>query len=815
MTNHWVDVKNADVILIMGSNAAENHPISFKWVTAAIEKGAKLISVDPRFTRTSSKAHLYAPIRPGTDIAFLGGMVKYILDNELYDKYYVLKYTNAAHLIKPDYAFHDGVFSGYNEEKRTYDKSSWGYQVDEETGIPKRDETLQDPQCVLNLLKKHYERYDLETVSQITGTPVEKLQAVYELYGSTGKPDKVATMMYAMGWTQHTVGTQMIRTATLVQSLLGNMGKAGGGINALRGESNVQGSTDQALLFHILPGYLGYPVATDKTLADYIARITPTTKDPLSANWKQNQPKYVVSLLKAWYGENATAENEFGFHWLSKNGGNYSWMSLFEQMYAGNVKGMMVFGQNPAVSSANSNMIRKAINKLDWLVVSNLWSVETANCWQAEGFDPADVQTEVFLLPAAASFEKQGSVTNSSRLAQWRYKAQEPLGEAKPDSWIINQLMLRLREMYKAEGGPNAEGILALNWNYGEDEPDVELVTRMLNGYYVKDVLDDKGNVVGKAGEQVKNFTALKDDGSTACTNWIYSGVWPQEGNMAARVDNVDDHPAGIGQYGKWGWAWPLNRRIIYNRASVDENGKPFDPKRWVIQWDPKANDGKGGWIGDVPDGGYPPLSTPEKGKLPFIMQPEGYARLFGMGLADGPFPEHYEPYESPVDNVLHPDIPINPVTKVFADEINPRGDRSKYPIIATTYRVTEHWQSGAMTRHIPWLLELQPEMFVEMSEELAAELGVRGGDKVIVESARGEVEGVAIVTKRFKPMQVAGQTVHVVGMPWHWGFMGMRMLEPGGPGTGDSANEVTVFMGDANTMIPESKALLCQVRKA
>jgi len=399
MTNHWVDIRNADVILIMGSNAAENHPISFKWVTAAIEKGAKLINVDPRFTRTSSKAHLYAPIRPGTDIAFLGGMVKYILDHKLYDKYYVTKYTNAAHLINAEYAFDDGIFSGYNEEKRSYDKKSWGYQMDEETGIAKRDETFSDPQCVLNLLAKHYERYDTETVSKITGTPIEKLEAVYELFGATGKPDKVATMMYAMGWTQHTVGTQMIRTATLVQTLLGNMGKAGGGINALRGEANVQGSTDQALLFHILPGYLGYPLATDKTLQDYMTRITPTTKDPISANWKQNQPKYVVSLLKAWYGENATAENEFGYQWLSKNGGNYSWLSLFEQMYADKIRGMLVFGQNPAVSSANSGMIRKAINKLDWLVVANLWSVETANCWQSEGVTPADVQTEVFMLP--------------------------------------------------------------------------------------------------------------------------------------------------------------------------------------------------------------------------------------------------------------------------------------------------------------------------------------------------------------------------------------------------------------------------------
>lgn len=805
MTNHWIDIKNADAILIMGSNAAENHPVSFKWVSAAMEQGAKLISVDPRYTRTSSQADLYAAIRPGTDIAFLGGMIKYILDGDLIHREYVVHYTNAANLIHPGFQFNAGLFSGFNDQTHAYDKTSWQYQLDDK-GIPKRDETLQDAQTVFQLLKKHYARYDLATVERITGTPQATLQQVYAAFASTGRPDRAGTMLYAMGWTQHTVGTQIIRTATIVQLLLGNIGRAGGGINALRGESNVQGSTDHAVLFNILPGYLKTQTVANKTLADYLKATTPATKDPLSANWWSNTPKYMVSLLKAWYGDNAKPENEFGYQWLPKNDGDYSWLNLFAQMFAGKIHGALVFGQNPAVSSANANMIRQSLNKLDWLVVSNLWSVETANAWHMEGVHPADVKTEVFMLPAAASFEKEGSITNSGRWQQWRSKAQEPLGSAKPDAWIMNQLMLRLRKAYQAQGGPNAEGILALNWNYGEGEVSAAQIAMKVNGYYTRDVLDDKNQVVGKAGEQVANFVALREDGSTACLNWLYSGSWPKEGNLAARRDNVDTHPAKIGTFSNWAWAWPLNRRIIYNRASVDNKGEPFDPKRWTVRWDAAGSK----WIGDVVDGGYAPGA-----KYPFIMLAEGVARVFGPNMAEGPLPEHYEPFESPVANPLHPDVSVNPAVKVFAESINPRGDRSKYPIIATTYRVSEHWQTGAMTRHIPWLLELQPDMFVEMSEELAAEKGIRGGDPVVVESARGSVRGVAIVTKRFKPMIIDGQRAHVVGLPWHWGFMGLEMLTPGGRGTGDSANQVTVYMGDANTLIPESKALLCQVRKA
>ncbi len=795
MTNHWIDIKNADVILIMGSNAAENHPISFRWVEKAIENGATLISVDPRFTRTSSRAHIYAPLRSGTDIAFLGGMIKYILDNNLYHEEYVAEHTNAPFLINPDFGFDDGLFVGYNSEKRSYDKSNWTYQNDA-NGIPMEDKTLQDPNSVFQLLKKHYSRYDIATVSNITGTPADLLEQIYETYASSGAPDRVATIMYAMGWTQHTYGTQIIRTAAMLQLLLGNIGRAGGGVNALRGESNVQGSTDHCLLFHILPGYLGTPAAQHETLAQYIEAKTPKSNDEMSANWWQHYDKYMVSLLKAWYGNNATAENDFGYDWLPKNVGNHSWLSLFHDMDAGGIKGFFAWGQNPAVGGAHANMVLDGLGKLDWMVAVNIWELETAQFWKRPGVNPAGIDTEVFLLPAALSFEKEGSITNSGRWAQWRWKAQEPLGESKPDSWILNELMIRLQALYEQEGGPNAEAITKLDWNYDSTgtEVDVHKVAREINGFYTRDILDEDGNVIAKKGELVKNFTKLKADGSTTSANWLYSGSYNEDGNMMARRDNTDYHPAGIGLYAKWGWAWPVNRRIIYNRASCDNDGNPFDPARFSIRWNGKK------WEGDVPDGGWAPGT-----KHAFIMKPEGHARLFGAGRADGPFPEHYEPWESPVGNLMS-GIQINPAFKIFDATKDTRGTAEEFPIVGTTYRLSEHWQSGAMTRNNPWLNEFQPGLFIEMSEELAGEKGIANGDKVAVKSARGEVKGVAMVTKRFKPFQINGQTVHQIGLPWHWGFAGLSQ--------GDSANVLTPPVGDANTMIPETKAFLCNVEK-
>ncbi|MBM2824435.1 MAG: formate dehydrogenase major subunit [Dehalococcoidales bacterium] len=789
MTNHWTDIGNADVILIMGSNAAENHPISFHWVTKAMEKGATLIHVDPRFTRTSAKANIYAPLRSGTDIAFLGGMIKYITEDieknpQSYNMEYIKEYTNAAWLINPKFSFSDGIFAGYDTATRAYkDKSTWAYQVDDK-GIPKNDKTFQDQNCVFQLLKRHYARYDMDTVSRVTGTSKELLLKVYQAFASTGKPDRAGTILYAMGTTQHTVGSQNVRAYSVIQLLLANVGIAGGGINALRGESNVQGATDHGLLFQYIPGYLPVQSTAQPTLDKYLALITPKSVDPRSGNWKQHQPKYMVSMMKSWYGNAAIKANEFGYQYLPKiqAGGNYSFIPLFEAMDKGTIKGLIAWGQNPAVSGPNSNAERKALEKLDWLVAVDLWETETAAFWKRPGVDPGALKTEVFLLPACASYEKEGSVSNSGRWVQWRYKAIEPPGEAEDDLWIIVHLMDKIRALYSKEGGPNADAITKLTWDYGE-HPDPNKVAKEINGYDLA------------TGKLIGNFTLLKDDGTTSCGNWLFSGSYNETGNMMARRDPKDN--STIGLYSNWAWSWPVNRRIIYNRASVDLNGNPFDPKRPVVKWDAAGKK----WTGDVIDG----FGTRGPDLYPFIMLPEGAGRLFGTGgMADGPFPEHYEPWETPVKNILS-NTQLNPAVKVWRPQ--EKGTPDKYPYVATTYRVSEHWQGGAMTRNLPWLAELMPEMFVEISEELAAEKGIRNGEKVIVEGARGQLSGVAIVTKRLVPLKIDGQVIHHVGLPWHWGYMGLIK--------GDSANLLTAYIGDANTTIPEYKAFLVNIRRA
>ncbi len=790
MTNHWTDIGNADVILIMGSNAAENHPISFRWVTKAMEKGATLIHVDPRFTRTSARANIYAPIRSGTDIAFLGGMIKYIIEDieknpQNYNLEYIKEYTNAAWLTNPKFSFNDGIFAGYDAATRAYkDKSTWAYQLDDKS-IPKNDKTLQDQNCVFQLLKKHYARYDADMVSSITGTPKELFLQICQTFASTGRPDRAGTILYAMGITQHSYGSQNIRAFSIVQLLLGNIGIAGGGINALRGESNVQGATDYGLLFHVIPGYLPTPGSAQPTLAKYLELITPKTSDPRSGNWKQHQPKYMVSMLKAWYGAAATRENEFGYQYLPKiqAGANYSWLPLFEAMGKGSIKGLLCWGMNPAVSGPNSNAERQALEKLDWIIAADLWETETAAFWKRPGVDPTQIKTEVFLLPACASYEKEGSISNSGRWAQWRYRAIEPPGEAEDDLWMVVHLMDKLRALY-ANGGPNADAITRLTWDYGE-RPDPNKVAKEINGYDLA------------TGKLVANFLSLKDDGTTSCGNWLYSGSYNETGNMMARHDPKDN--STIGLYSNWAWCWPVNRRIIYNRASVGLNGNPFDSKRPVVKWDAAGKK----WTGDVIDG----FGTKGPAEVyPFIMLPEGAARLFGMGMADGPFPEHYEPWESPVKNLMS-STQFSPAIKIWRP--NEQGGVDKYPYVCTTYRVSEHWQAGAMTRNLPWLAELFPEMFVELGEELAAEQSIRNGDKVIVESARGQVNAVAIVTKRLKPMRVDGKTVHQVGLPWHWGYMGLTK--------GASANLLTPFINDPNTGggIPEFKAFLVNIRRA
>ncbi|OGW54344.1 MAG: formate dehydrogenase-N subunit alpha, partial [Nitrospirae bacterium RBG_13_43_8] len=731
MTNHWIDLQHSDVLLIQGSNAAENHPIAFKWVMKAKERGAKLIHVDPRFTRTSAKADFYAPLRSGTDIAFLGGMIKYIIENEKYFKEYVVNYTNAPFLVNDKFEFNDGLFSGYDPSARKYDKASWAIKRDA-NGIPEKDPTLQNPRCVFQLLKKHYSRYNLDTVSQITGTPVKDLQTVYEMYSSTGVPDKAGTIMYALGQTQHTSGVQNIRTMCMIQLLLGNMGICGGGVNAMRGEPNVQGSTDFAILSNILPGYLAAPSASLSTLDDYLKKNTPKSADPRSANWLQNYPKYTVSLLKSWYGDKATKENDFGYSWIPKleDGKDMSILNMIDAMFEKQIKGLFVIAQNPACSLPNATKVRQALTNLDWFVHVNIFDNETASFWKGPGMDPKKIKTEVFLLPAAASVEKQGSQTNSGRWVQWRYEAAKAPGDAIYTGDIVIRIVAKLKELYSKEKGAFPDPIMNFKWDYTDEKGrfDPVKVAKTVNGYFLEDVtIADK---TYKKGDCVPSFAMLQADGKTSSGCWISCGSFAQDGtNLMARRKKTD--PTGLGLYPEWSWVWPVNRRIIYNRASVDLNGKPYNPKRPLLAW----VDGK--WVGDVPDGPWPPMSDLEKGKYPFIMKPDGVSSLFGPGLGDGPFPEHYEPLEGPLAKNLLSSQLKNPVMKIFSGPCDLfAGCDPRYPFVMTTYTCTEHWCTGGLTRWQSWLTEAQPQVYVEMSEELAQLRGIKNGDKVKVESA-------------------------------------------------------------------------------
>jgi len=803
MTNHWIDLKNSDVILVMGSNAASNHPISFKWVNKAKENGATLINVDPRFTQTSTQADIYAPLRGGTDIAFLGGMIKYILENNLYFKEYMVNYTNASFIVSKKFKFKDGLFSGYqaNEPgsayRGTYDKSYWAFERDKD-GNPKKDSSLRNSRCVFQLLKKHYSRYNVDKVADVTGTPKEKILEIYKTYASTGKPNKSATIMYAMGWTQHTVGVQNIRSMAMIQLLLGNIGVAGGGVNALRGESNVQGSTDHCLLWHIIPGYLKVPKSNQPTLQVYNDKYTPHSNDPKSANWWQNYPKYSVSLLKAMYPD---TDQDVSYKWLPKAdaGKTYTWLQMFDAMDKEEFRGFFAWGQNPACSGANSNKTRKAMTKLDWMVNVNIFDNETGSFWRGPGMKPKEIKTEVFFLPCCTSIEKEGSITNSGRWMQWRKAGPKPMGLSKSDGHIICELAQKIKDKYLAEGGAYAGPILNLDIKTWQDHHgfSAENTAKLINGYFLKDTVI-KGKTY-KKGTLVPSFAFLQDDGSTNSGNWLYCNSFTEKGNMAARMDKTQTPmQANIGLYPNWSWCWPVNRRIIYNRASVDLKGKPYAPEKAVIEWNGKK------WEGDVPDGGWAPGS-----KYAFIMRKEGFGQIFGPGRADGPFPEHYEPMECPVDKNPFSKRLRSPVALHFDNEDKAVCD-PRYPFVCSTYRVTEHWQTGLMTRHTPWLLEAQPQMFCEMSKELAKLRGIENGEKVILESVRGKLWAVAIVTARFKPFKVLGNTVHQVGIPWHFGW---QFPEDGSGG--DAANLLTPSVGDPNTGIPETKAFMVNVRKA
>ena len=800
MTNHWIDIKNADSILIIGSNAAEHHPVSFKWVLRAKDAGATVMHVDPKFSRTSARSDFHVPIRSGTDIAFMGGMINYVLENNKYFKDYVVDYTNAPYIVQEGFGFKDGLFSGYDPKTRSYDQSTWNFDMDDK-GIPQKDTTLEHPRCVFNLLKTHFSRYSLDNVSSITGVSKDNLQKVYKDFASTGTGQRAGTIMYALGWTQHTVGVQNIRSAAILQLLLGNIGVAGGGINALRGEPNVQGSTDHTLLYHIIPGYMAMPRADWQTYDQYNTANTPVSTDTQSANWWQHKPKYFTSLLKAWYGENATAQNGYCYGLLPKieKGADHSYLYLFDRMYNNKVTGGFIIGLNPMNSVPNSNKLRKALDNLDWLVSQELHHSETTDNWHRPGADPTKIKTEVFLLPSAHRVEKEGTVTNSGRWLGWHDKAIEPEADARSFGAAFVPLMNKVRELYSKEGGKLPEAITNLNWpeNY-----QAEYWTRLINGQFTKDTVV-KGKKYLK-GQQVPSFTALGDDGSTMSLNWLYAGSYTEEdGNKSKRRNpQQTEMQANIGLYPNWAWCWPVNRRILYNRASVNADGQPLNPKKAVIKWDGKK------WVGDVPDGGWKPLSSGE-GRHPFIMSKHGHGQIFGPGRKDGPIPEHYEPVETPIDSHPFSSQLSSPVYKFVDSDMDKLAKPAdpNFPIVLTTYSLTEHWCGGGETRNVPNLLEAEPQLYVEMSPELAKEKGIANGDGVIVESIRGKVEAIAMVTVRMRPLKVQGKIVHLVGMPFCFGWTT--------PGTGDSTNRLTPFVGDPNTTIPEFKACCVNVRKA
>jgi formate dehydrogenase major subunit len=809
MTNHWVDIKNADLVFVMGGNPAEAHPCGFKWVIEAKKtRKAKLVVVDPRFNRTASVADFYAPLRSGSDIAFLGGVINYLLTNDKIHHDYVKHYTNASFLIDEGFAFDDGIFSGYNAEKRSYDKATWKYQLDSQ-GYAKVDETLQSPHCVFQQLKQHYSRYTPEVVAQVCGTPKDAFLKVCEYIAETAAPDKTMTNLYALGWTEHSVGSQNIRCMAIIQQLLGNMGMAGGGINALRGHANVQGITDFALYAQNLPGYLAAPTDADPDRKTFLEKRTPKPLRPGQMNFPQNFPKWFTSLCKAWYGDAAHKDNDFAYEYLPKLGGASDVLSIFNAMHEGKMNGFFCQGFNPLASVANKKKVGDALAKLKYLVIIDPLATDTSEFWKPHGefneVDPAKIPTEVFRLPCSLFAEQTGSFTNSGRVVQWHWKAADAPGDARDDAEILAALFLKLKAMYAKDGGAYPDPILKLTWAYRQPaKPAPEEVLMEINGKALAEVVDPKDatKVLAKAGEQLGSFALLRDDGSTSCGNWIYCGTWSQAGNNTAKRDNSD--PSGLGQTMNWGYAWPVNRRIIYNRASCDLSGKPWDPKRAVIRWTGTA------WGGnDVPD--MRPDAKPEEGVMPFIMNPEGVARLFSRELmAEGPMPEHYEPFETPLDkNPMHPNNPkatSNPAARVYKGDMETFGKAKDFPYVATTYRLTEHFHYW--TKHSKLNAITQPEQFVEIGEELAKEKGIAAGDRVKVRSNRGFIKAVAVVTKRLKALDVDGRKVHTVGIPIHYGFKGVTK-------PGFITNTLTPFVGDANTQTPEYKAFLVNIEKA
>ena len=907
MTNGWIDIKNTDMMLIMGGNPAENHPCGFKWpVEAKLHRNAKLIVVDPRFTRTATQADLFLQIRAGTDIAFLGGLINYALQNNRIAKDYLINYTNAAFIVKDGFKLpDDGLFSGF--DGKTYSKDTWNYeeggnvgpkaegtgggvgaatttsnvsskssseitgaqnksgeepaknferkseQVNSQPSTPPKgspaqggghqaaggpgasgqggtkpppmlppntayDLSLQHPRSVFQLLKQQYSRYTPEMVERITGIPKDQFLKAADLFTSVrkdGDMKKAATIIYAVGWTQHTFGTQIIRTAAILQLLLGNVGRAGGGVNALRGHSNIQGATDMGGVFDIFPGYLKIPQPSDTDLATFLKRTTPTPSKPNewdSYNYWSNTPKFMVSFLKSLFGDSAKKENDFNYQYLPKIDRKFSWTEMWDEMYQGKVKGLFAFGMNGVAIGPNSRKNIEALKRADFLVVCDLYPEETSEFWQSPGITKdqmKSINTTVYSLPGAGFAEKDGTFVNSARWLQWKYVALPPPGNAKVDQEILARIFLKVRELYQKEGGKFPDPIANLSWSYTTPEnPSLAEVAKEINGKALADLTDpNQPGVTIRAGQQVPGFAWLRDDGTTACGNWLYSGSWTEAGAQMQRRGT--DDPSGLGIYQNWAWSWPANRRVMYNRASCDLNGKPWDSERRQVWW----NDAQQKWVGnDVPD--FKVDSKPSDHMGPFIMNPEGVGCIFAplAAFADGPFPEHYEPVESPVANPLHPQQSNNPVARKFTSDMDKFGTVDQgFNIVCTTYRLTEHYHYW--TKNNPMNVQLVPEPFVEIPAQLADRMGLSGGEQVRVTSARGQYVGRAMVTKRIKPMMIDGKETYQIGIPIHWGYRGIKedkhetALTP--------ANQLSPAAIDPNAYTPEFKGFLVKIERA
>ena len=847
MTNGWIDIKNTDMMLIEGGNPAENHPCGFKWaIEAKRNRNAKMIVVDPRFTRTAAVADLHLQIRTGTDIAFLGGLIRYAIENNRIAKEYLVNFTNAAFLVKDGFKLpEDGLYSGFDAVNQSYDKSTWNYAEGGEVNggaagvlpvnghgqdthatpppppaLPENvayDLTLQHPRCVFRLLRRQYSRYTPEMVEKITGIPQDQFHKAADLFTSIrkdGDMKKVATIIYAVGWTQHTSGTQTIRAAAMLQLLLGNVGRAGGGVNALRGHSNIQGATDMAGVFDLLPGYLKVPSPNDASFDAYLKRITPKTSKPgpwKSMNYWSNTPEFAVSFLKAMYGDAARKDNDWAFDYLPKVDRNYAWVQIWDNMYRGSVKGLFAFGMNGVMIGPDSKKNIEALKKADWLVVGEIYPDETSEFWKSPGITPEDmkgIQTTVYRLPCAGFAEKDGSFTNSARWLQWKNAALPPPGDCRLDQAILAQIFLEVRELYQKEGGKFPDPILNLTWSYTDPHnPSLAEVAKEINGKALADVTDPKLSQTIKAGQQLPSFAWLRDDGTTACGNWIYSGSWTEAGPQLARRGTED--PSGLGVYPNWAWSWPVNRRVLYNRASCNVEGKPWDSDRRQVWWSESAQK----WVGhDVPD--FKPDSNPKDHMGPFIMNPEGVGRLFVPigAVADGPFPEHYEPIESPTANLLHPNQSNNPIVKRLKTPMDKYGTVADgFNIVCTTYRLTEHYHYW--TKNNPANVELVPEPFVEIPAELADEMGIRGGERIKVTSARGEYVAKAMVTRRMKSMLINGKKTYQIGIPIHWGFRGIA--EDEGRTAHTPTNLLSPTVVDPNAFTPEFKGFLVKLERA